>query len=156
MKLYMASSWKNEEAAISLARVLRGHGHEVDCFCEPGRGRFVFHWSKIVNDPDELQQLDSKSFLADARTQRAFLEDKKWLDWCGGVVLLLPAGRSAHLEAGYAVGQGKPVWAWSLTGFPKGEFDVMYGFFRGLYGEEELDDLLRALNGRIREQGDAT
>ena len=32
---------------------------------------------------------------------------KEALDWCDLCVLLLPCNRSAHLEAGYAIGQGK-------------------------------------------------
>ena len=34
--------------------------------------------------------------------------DKSALDQCDTCVLLLPCGRSAHLEVGYAIGQGKP------------------------------------------------
>ncbi len=37
-----------------------------------------------------------------------FKYDKEGLDWCDTCVLLLPCGKSAHLEAGYAIGQGKP------------------------------------------------
>jgi hypothetical protein len=29
------------------------------------------------------------------------------LDWCDTCVLVLPCGRSAHLELGYAIGQAK-------------------------------------------------
>lgn len=33
--------------------------------------------------------------------------DRDALHWCDTCVLVLPCGRSAHLEAGYAAGQGK-------------------------------------------------
>lgn len=141
MKLYVASSWKNEHMCRVLADVLREYGHEVDCFCDPRCGRFVFHWSSFVSDPADLQKYNAKSFMGDERVQRAFAEDKKWLDWCDGVLLVLPAGRSAHLEAGYAVGRGKPVWAWGKM--PDGEFDVMYGLLSGLYNGNELSKCLR-------------
>jgi hypothetical protein len=144
VKLYVASSWKNEHMCRILAGVLRDYGHEVDCFCDPASGRFVFRWPELVSNlsnPADLQKYNAQSFLADERTQRAFAEDKKWLDWCDGVVLVLPSGRSAHLEAGYAVGRGKPVWAWGKI--PDGEFDVMYGFFAGLYNGNELSKCLR-------------
>ncbi|KKK63940.1 hypothetical protein LCGC14_2989230 [marine sediment metagenome] len=39
----------------------------------------------------------------------------------------LTAGKSTHLEAGYAKGKGKKLIIYSGK-FPKGEFDVMYGF----------------------------
>lgn len=140
MKLYIASSWSNSSLVIGLANILREEGHEVDCFCDESSGRYVFHWSQI--NPIR-NQLDAVTFLQHKEAQRAFTEDKKWLDWAEGVILVLPAGRSAHLEAGYAVGQGKLVWAWGSL--PKGEWDVMYGFFQALYREEELHLLLRAL-----------
>jgi hypothetical protein len=58
---------------------------------------------------------------------RAFQEDKKWLEWSEATLLILPAGKSAHLEAGYAKGQGKHLVIYQKD-FPSGEFDVMYGF----------------------------
>ena len=39
---------------------------------------------------------------------QGFKYDKEGLDWCDTCILLLPCGKSAHLEAGYAIGQGKP------------------------------------------------
>ncbi|SFR15369.1 hypothetical protein [Desulfoscipio geothermicus] len=123
MKIYIASSWKNEELVRAFAKMLRDAGLEVDDFTDDSRGRFVFHYSELGN----LDELDAINFLEDERSQRAFQEDKKWLDWADAVVLILPAGKSAHLEAGYAKGCGKKLVIWQMS-FPKGEFDVMYGF----------------------------
>ncbi len=67
MKLYIASSWKNEFMCLNLAIILRDYGHEVDCFCDPSCGRFVFDWSKLVSDPADLQKYNAQSFLADER-----------------------------------------------------------------------------------------
>ena len=104
---------------------LRGAGYEVDAFCDDSRpnGRFVFHFSEI----GDASQLDAVNFLEDDRSKLAFAEDKKWIDWADAVLLILPAGKSSHLEAGYAVGCGKFLIIWHNE-FPKGEFDVMYGF----------------------------
>ena len=150
MKLYIASSWRLSNELLQLAKYLRSHGHEVDCFCDSSSGRYVFHWSEFFGPgvtEEEAEQLrfkyDAKSFINDHRVQRAFEEDKGWLDWAEGVVLVVPSGRSAHLEAGYAVGQGKPVWVWGL--FPKGEFDVMYRFAQTLFRTEELPEMLKAI-----------
>lgn len=140
MKLYIASSWKNAEWLKKLAETLKSHDHEVDLFCDDSSGRYVFHWSQFVEKEEDLADYDAKSFLDDPRVLRAFREDKGWLDWAEGVVLCVPSGRSAHLEAGYAAGQGKPVWVYGQ--FPKGEFDVMYGFAQGLYRGPELPKLL--------------
>ncbi len=143
MKIYIATSWKMETIARPIADILRKDGHQVDCFCDPSSGRYVFHWSEFVEKEEDLKNYDAISFLYDARTQRAFVEDKRWLDWAEAVVMIVPCGRSAHLEAGYAKGRGKPLFIWGK--FPKGEFDVMYGFADGLFRE----DALGALRARI-------
>ena len=131
MKIYIASSWKNEEQCLSLAGLLRNEGHKVDCFCDPSTGRYSFHWSELVKKEEDLATFDQFKFQEDPRTMRAFQEDKKWLDWSEAVVLLLPCGRSAHLEGGYAKGQGKLLYV--LGDFPPGEFEVLYGFADGIF-----------------------
>jgi len=123
MNIYIASSWKNAELVKAWKNELLEYGHDVDAFCDDSDGRFVFHFSEI-GDPKDL---DAINFLLDERTKKAFAEDKKWIDWCEICLLVLPAGNSAHLEAGYARGQGKKLIIWQ-DNFPKGEFDVMYGF----------------------------
>lgn len=123
MKIYLASSWKSERDVKLWAYTLRKKGHEVDAFCDESSGRFIFHFSEI-GDPAEL---DAVNFLKNERTQKAFAEDKKWIDWADAVLLILPAGKSSHLEAGYAVGCGKKLIIWQDE-FPKSEWDVMYGF----------------------------
>lgn len=127
MKIYIASSWKMEKRVIAWKKVFQSYDHEVDAFCDSESGRYVFHWTELVDNEKDLKNFNALTFLADQRTQKAFLEDKKWLDWAECCFLILPSGRSAHLEAGYAVGQGKKLIIWQ-DAFPQGEFDVMYGF----------------------------
>jgi len=129
MKIYIASSWKNSEMAFSVAVYLRKKHFDVDVFCDNTTGRYVFHWSEmLLSDDKSISKLNAITFLEDERSQRAFREDKKWLDWCDACVLVLPAGNSAHLEAGYTKGQNKKLIIYAPLGFPQGEFDVMYGF----------------------------
>ncbi len=128
MKIYIASSWKNADLAYEVAEMLREEEFEVDCFADSSQGRYVFHWSEMLDSPDKSKsELNAVTFLDDKRSQRAFREDKKWLDWCDVCVMVLPAGNSSHLEAGYARGSGKKLIIYAEK-FPKGEFDVMYGF----------------------------
>ena len=143
MKIYIATSWKMEGVAKAVAQRLRTEGHEVDCFCDPSSGRYVFHWTEFVNTEEELQKYDALSFLADHRTQRAFREDKGYIDWCDAVVMIHPCGKSAHLEAGYAKGSGKKLYMWGR--FPMGEFDVMYGFADGIFRLDNFEKLLEAI-----------
>lgn len=143
MKIYIASSWKNQKRVLMLAERLEQEGFEVDAFCRATDKRYSFHWSELVDTEDELLNYDAIEMLTDPRTQRAFREDKKWLNWSDTVIMLMPCGRSSHLEAGYAKGQGKLLYIYGL--FPKGEFDVMYGFADGLFRTEQIDSLVRTL-----------
>jgi len=131
MKIYLASSWKNQKIVLDVANALELRGYEVDAFCRSTNKRYSFHWSELVDDEDDLKNYDAIDMLADPRTQRAFKEDKKWLDWADCVIMIMPCGRSSHLEGGYAVGKGKKLYI--VGDFPKGEFDVMYGLANGLH-----------------------
>lgn len=111
-RIYVASSWRNaHQPAIVLA--LREAGHEVYDFRNPAPGNQGFAWSAI--DPDWLGW-DPATFAHLVQEHPAaaagFSFDKAALDWADTCVLLLPCGRSAHLEAGYAAGQGKRVIWW--------------------------------------------
>lgn len=108
-RIYLASSWRNPEQPALVAR-LREAGHEVYDFRNPGEGDHGFHWSELDREwldwtPGEyIDRLESHPRAADG-----YSKDKAALDWADTGVLLLPSGRSAHLEAGYLIGQGKPV-----------------------------------------------
>lgn len=64
--------------------------------------------------------------------------DKRWIDRSQAMVLVLPAGKSGHLELGYAIGKGKKGYILLEEEDPE-RFDVMYSFanVRG-----SLEDLL--------------
>ncbi|MFZ3172059.1 MAG: hypothetical protein WA118_08775 [Carboxydocellales bacterium] len=123
MKIYLASSWKNVELVRILANYLRMRGHEVDDFTDSSKGRLSFSFSQLPG----IEHYNAKSALDIAEVQQAFAEDKHWIDWADCVLLILPAGKSAHLEAGYAKGSGKKLVIYQQE-YPVGDFDVMYGF----------------------------
>ena len=60
----------------------------------------------------------------------------------GACVLLLPCGRSAHLEAGWMAGAGKPVYV-LVDGAERIEPELMYKFLTGLY--DRIEDLINVL-----------
>tara|TARA_Y100000310_G_scaffold336580_1_gene421525 strand:- start:235 stop:564 length:330 start_codon:yes stop_codon:yes gene_type:complete len=51
---------------------------------------------------DEMQAI-----LTDEKAIGHFDMDLDALDWAEAVVMLMPSGRSAHLELGYGIGKGK-------------------------------------------------
>lgn len=140
LKIYLASSWKNEGLVLIFAELLRGHGYEVDAFCDASCGRFICDVSCLPDKPEEMNHITA---MQHQEFQRAFREDKKWLDWADVCVLILPCGRSAHLEAGYAKGQGKGLII--MSPMLPGEWDVMYGFADYVLSLEEPKTLIEAL-----------
>jgi hypothetical protein len=129
MKIYLASSWKNHQIVRNLANLIRkGLPDDVECddFTDPSQGRFVFSWTEITED--ELK-LNAKNFLEDERTQKVFKEDVSRIDWADVLIMILPCGKSAHMELGYAAGKGdKEIIVFAPGGFESGEWEVMYGF----------------------------
>lgn len=147
MKIYLASSWKMKDTVMVLANILRNDGHNVDSFCDDTAVRISFNWSELTEimkkEGVDISQLDAIEMMKHWRVKEAFEEDKKWIDWADALIMLMPCGRSSHLEAGYAAGRGKKVYI--IGGFEKGEFDTMYGFADGMYDHSEILDLLNIL-----------
>ena len=144
MKIYIASSWKLEKMLKVLAERLRQEGFEVDCFCDPKCGRYVFSFTEWGNSEEEIMKTyDAIKCLQDSKTQKAYKEDKKWLDWADTCLLVMPSNRSAHLEAGYIKGKGGKLYIYGE--FPVGEWEVMYGMADGLFRTEEFDKLVEVL-----------
>lgn len=108
MKVYVASSWRNRYQP-GVIEALRGAGLEVYDFRNPGAGLTGFNWREI--DPDWLKWTprDWRAALSHPVAQRGYALDRGGMDTSDCCVLVLPSGRSAHLEAGFMAAQGKPV-----------------------------------------------
>lgn len=105
MRIYVASSWRNQHQPAIVAG-LRQRGHEVYDFRNPP-GRTGFAWSAI--DPD-WESWDAEAYREALRhplAQAGFKSDMDALRAADAVILVLPCGRSAHLELGWAAGAGK-------------------------------------------------
>jgi hypothetical protein len=100
LRIYPASSWRNKVYAADVA-ALRADNHEVFDF---RTANSEFRWPSCATLPEYIRALE-----ADPQVAAAFERDKTALDWCEVCVLILPCGRSAHLEAMYASAQGKLV-----------------------------------------------
>jgi len=107
-KIYLASSWRNVRQPNVLG-ALRHFGHEVYDFRNPEPGNTGFQWSEI--DP-HWQAWTSQQYieaLEHSIAQKGFRLDYGAMQRADTGVLLLPSGRSAHIEAGYFVGARKPL-----------------------------------------------
>lgn len=76
--------------------------------------------------------------------QHIFQFDRRFLDRADIAVLLLPAGRSGHLEIGYATGRKKRTFV-VFEEEPEDRWDVMYNFVeRVFFSQKEFLDFMAA------------
>jgi hypothetical protein len=109
MKIYVASSWKNPYQQDIVAR-LRKRGYTVYDYMHPPEST-GFGWSEVGTSQIEE---DPQAFLRGLNHPRAlegFESDFGAMLAADVGVLVLPCGRSAHTEAGWMAGRGKPVCA---------------------------------------------
>lgn len=111
--IYVASSWRNP-LQVAVVAALRSAGLEHYDFRHPQHGNDGFRWSDVYGRPGDaaewtdgvsademIQGLDHPSAVA------GYDFDFNAMEKCDTCVLVLPCGRSAHLELGWFVGQGK-------------------------------------------------
>lgn len=85
-----------------------------------------FEADDMWRDYEKGKGHDFQAALRGHAAKHVFQFDKHHLDTCDVAVLVLPAGKSGHLELGYVAGKGKPT-AILLDSDPD-RFDVMYQF----------------------------
>lgn len=123
MKLYVASSWRNE-LQPSVVADLRAAGHEVYDFRHPSAEDSGFSWGDIAANWQGWTPKQFIEALGSPIAERGFNSDFNAMQWADGCVLALPCNRSAHLEAGWFLGQGKPTFILIPPNYPEPE--LMY------------------------------
>lgn len=136
INLYVIGRLKNPEIQ-SVSEVLRGQGYDV-----------MDDWYAAGPDADDCWQkyegVRGRSYaeaLKGRAAQNVFLFDKSHLDLSDAAVLVLPAGKSAHLEMGYMRGCEKPVFI--LIAGDVGRYEVMPNFASAVCQNQQ--ELLEAL-----------
>ena len=140
-EIYVASSWRNEYQQDIVA-LLRAEGHEVYDFKNPAPGNDGFHcWSEIDEGWVNWTPRAFRFGLSHSRAEESFNLDMEALNKAEIVVLLLPSGRSSHVEAAYHKGKGGPV----IVHMPERcEPELMYKMFNALtVDDRELVNTLR-------------
>jgi hypothetical protein len=106
MKIYVASSWRNE-LQPEVVSILRTAGHEVHDFRHPAPGDQGFAWSEIDKNWKNWTARQFYNALHHPIAQKGFKADFDAMLWAEAFVLVQPCGRSAHLQLGWACGAGK-------------------------------------------------
>jgi len=111
MNIYVASSWRNL-LQPGIVEALRLCGHEVYDFRNPPN-KSGFAWEQV--NPGwkrdaaggHVEAEPYRAMLAHPIAEAGYAADIGALRDCDAVVYVLPCGRSASWEFGYAMGQGK-------------------------------------------------
>jgi hypothetical protein len=121
-RIYVASSWRNllQPGVVVMLRQL---GHEVYDFRNPEPGNNGFAWSEMDKRWQEWEPAAFREALSHPVSQKGFALDYGAMEWADTGVLVLPSGRSAHIEAGYFNGAGKDLF---LLLMEKQEPELMY------------------------------
>ena len=139
MIVYIIGSLANPNV-LPIAKRVMDTGHEV--YCE---------WHCPGPDADKFWQEHCKFFkltyqqaLDGWHAKQVFEIDLFHLDRCDTAILVLPAGKSGHLELGYIRGSKKP--GYILLDKEPDRYDLMYRF--GNIVTTELDEILDDIKNR--------
>lgn len=134
--IYLIGSLRNEKIP-QVGNLLRannwdafddwyGAGHEADD-----------KW----RDYEQMRGRTHREALYGYAARHTFAFDKFHLDRCDLAVLVMPAGKSGHLELGYFCGTGKPGFVYFDT--PPERYDVMHQFATDVFTND--DELVKGL-----------
>lgn len=142
MKLYVASSWRNTYYD-SVVKALIVAGHEVYDFKHPEPDNKGFSWLEVDKEWQTWTPWQFVHGLMHPAAEKGFTLDMDALNACEGCVLVLPSGRSAHLEAGYAIGKSKPTFILMPPDSDPVEPELMYKMATAIC--LDMDELLKVL-----------
>ena len=138
MKIYLIGTFKNERIE-PLGDKLRKMGFEV---FDSWRGTHP-ESDQVMWRYERNRGHSYKEALRGLAAQNAFQFDKRHLDDSDAAILVMDAGRSAHIEAGYMVGRGKPVYVLLEPNKQIDRLDLMHNFCTDFFETE--DELLTYL-----------
>lgn len=138
MKLYLIGSLRNPEIP-KIASVLRDIGIEVFDDWYAAGPEADDHWKEY----EIARGHTYKDALGGYAARHVFAFDTYHLNRCDGALLVLPAGKSGHLELGYMAGSGKKTYV--LLDHPD-RWDVMYQFAKDgiFFSVDEMKEALSA------------
>jgi len=138
MRIYIASSSRSMDAVRALGSVLRDIGHYVYVFCDANEP--AFSAASIIKKSSISKEFTPQTAVRNPLVENVCGFNMAELRKADCVLLVLPAGKSAHLEAGFAKGAGKIV---VLYGEMKmGEWDAMYGMLDRIFNINETEQMM--------------
>lgn len=142
MKVYVASSWKRSVLHPAVVESLRNAGHEVYDYRNPAPGDHGFSWSQIDAELTKHPAAWWYACLYNSICSKAFTKDMNALNEADAVVMVMPCGKSAHMEMAHAIGAGKI--GIILINPDRDEPELMYNMANVCTSIEEVIDHLEA------------
>jgi hypothetical protein len=105
-RIYVASSWRNKYQQQVVLDLLAAR-HAVYDFRNPKPGDHGFGWRELDPNFETWTPEQYIKNLGHPTAQAGFRSDYDAMVWADEFCLVLPCGRSAHLEVGWAIGRGK-------------------------------------------------
>lgn len=137
MKIYIASSWKNQHAVEMLTALLREQGHTVLSFVENQHGEMDSYHAV-----EDGKKLSFEDWILTERAARSFIYDSEGAMYSDLVIYISPSGKDAAAEVGMAYAKGVPI----IGLYAKGED---FGLMRKMFSKwfDNFRDLLEDIKG---------
>ena len=124
--IYLIGSLKNP-AISDVAKVLRDLGYDVfDDWRSPGPDA-----DDHLRDYYRERGFNYRQIMESPSAKLAFNYDRDHLNRCDAAIMVMPAGKSGHLELGTVIGSGKP--GYILFDKEPERVDIMHGFATGIF-----------------------
>ena len=137
---FVASRWRNKDTVLELAKKTREKGKNMYTFIETDGEEYELRKYEKSLEPDKfMQHFESRNWQTDKAVREVFHVDLSAMKEAKAVILLLPAGKSAHIEIGIAYGLGKEC---ILIGEQK-EAESSYCIFEKVF--PTIDDFIASL-----------
>ncbi|MBD3366371.1 hypothetical protein GF360_03485 [candidate division WWE3 bacterium] len=140
-EFYIAARWRNKENVLKLARGLESRKKIAYNFIEGDGEQYEFKEQEKILEPEELMEKFESipNWKNDSKVKEIFEVDIQAIKNSEKLILLLPAGKSAHIEAGIAYGMGKEC---IVIGEQK-EAESLYLIFSKFY--ETIEDFVKSV-----------
>lgn len=136
-RIYLIGSLSNPEIP-KIGNALRSEGFEVFDDWYAAGPEADDHWQAYETQRGRTYSEALQGYAA----KNVYAFDKRHMDRCDIGVLVLPAGKSGHMELGWMKGKGKRTYV--LVNEDPERWDVMYNFHDGVaMNYEELVEMLK-------------
>jgi hypothetical protein len=137
MKIYIASSWRNQHAVELLTEKLRGTGHTVLSFIENNYGE----------GHSARKPMNFEVWVKTSAADHAFEYDTTGATTADLVIYVGPSGKDAAAELGMAWAKGTPIFGLWAKGEDFGLMRKMITFWHDRY--PDLLDMVKAYSKKI-------